>query len=210
MEKIHYQVFFTDEADTLVLINDLVNSGIVNIYLKELPSSLTDDFCTGIQSKVEGGLKLMIDYSPGLMLDLKPTHIVVGNAIIGLSDLRKQFPTLIIGAYAHSLVDCKNWELAGADFLIVDFHKFKANTLQANALIGQEAVRAFYPNKEEYGWVFMSVNTPIFVKGIKDLNEVESLWRDTDLKHIIINDQFEPSLNVQDKIDFLLKLERFL
>lgn len=209
VEQIHYQVFFTDEQETLLRMNQLVSCGILNVYLKELPTVISEHFSKALQLQVQDGLKLMIDFSHELIAVINPSIVIINEEQNVRSKVKDEFPTVKIAAHGHSLVECKNWELAGVDFLIVDYHSFSANTLQPNALIGSEALQAFYPSKEEYGWVFLSINTPVFVKGMNFITEIEILLRDTDLRHFIINDQFEPSLNMEEKVKRISNLEYF-
>lgn len=200
MKKIYYQFVFDQEESTLLLLNELILNGIFRIHIKELPTHLSPTFLQGLAELKSKGLELILSYSPELIKQLKPFSVLVENDPELIHQLKKDRPELIVCMAAHSIVECKNGELTGANELFVDLRKFRASSLQPKGLLGQEAIENFYPAKEEYGWVFLTLNTDLIVGGITSIHHMKQLFAQTDFTSVILDEWFESTLSLQEKI----------
>lgn len=200
MKKIYYQFVFDQEESTLLLLNDLILNGVFRIHIKELPAQLSPSFLQGLAESKSKGLELILSYSPELVQQLKPYSVLVENDPVLMYQLKRDRPELIVCMAAHSIVECKNGELAGANELFVDLQKFRASSLQPKGLLGQEAIENFYPAKEEYGWVFLTLNTDLIVGGITSIHQMKQLFAHTDFTSVILDERFESTLSLHEKI----------
>lgn len=200
MKKIYYQFVFDQEESTLLLLNELILNGVFRVHIKELPARLSIPFLQRLAELKSDGLELILSYSTELLDKLGPYSVIVGNDHELIKQLKKKCPELIIAMVAHSIVECKNGELAGANELFVDLKKFRVSSLQPKGLMGQEALENFYPSKEEYGWVFLTLNNDLVVGGIQSIHQMKQLFDHTDFASVILDDSFEPTLSLHEKI----------
>ncbi len=200
MKKIYYQFIFDKEESVLFLLNNLILNGVFRVRIKELPAHLSTSFLQRLAQLKSDGLELILSYSPELLEKLQPYSVFVENDPELVNQLKKDRPELIVSMGAHSIVECKNGELAGANELFVDLQKFKASNLQPKGLIGQEAIENFYPAKDQYGWVFLTLKTDLVVGGIKSIHQMKQLFNHTDFASVVLDESFESTLSLQEKI----------
>ncbi len=200
MKKIYYQFTFEQEGSTLLLLKDLLLNGVFRILIKELPTEFTTSFLHNLAGLKSEGLELILSYSPERLEKLSPFGVVVDDDYDVIDQLRKDHPQLLLCMAANSVVACKNGELAGVNELFVDLQKFRTSSLQPKGLIGQEAVENFYPAKEGYGWVFLTLNTALVIDGIQSLHQMKAVFADTDCTAILLSETFESTLSLQEKI----------
>lgn len=107
-----------------------------------------------------------------------------------ITNLSEQYPKMRIVGRAQSLAECKNWELLGADF--IDFNPpMDLDDNKSPFIIGSELYQDAIPKKEEYGWMIMSVNTPVFTSQTRSLLELSELFGRTRIAGVVISDEFE-------------------
>lgn len=200
VKKIYYQFTFDHEESTLTRINDLLLNDVFRILIKEIPLELSTTFLGQVAKLKKAGLELIISYSPELVENLAPFGLLVENNSVSIDQLKKEFPQHIICTTAYSIADCKNGELAEVHELYLDLQRFRSNSLRPSGLIGQEALEHCYPAKESYGWVFLTLNTPLVVGGIKSLHQMKQLIADTDVTAVLLSETFESTLSLQEKV----------
>ena len=71
---------------------------------------------------------------------------------------------------ASNLADFKNMELAGAKFILIDYHNIFNQGKES--ILGSEGLHSIFED-ESYGWSILTVNTPIYVYG--KLSKAQSL-----------------------------------
>ena len=132
-----------------------------------------------------------------LAVELKADGLIITDLNNDISEIRKVYPNLWIGASASSIADCKNWELKGVDFIQFKLHK---SDDQPSGILGSEHLRNMIPKKMEYGWMIMSLNTPVFILGVYNLVDLEQLYSDIAFYGVDITTLFEPDLSLTERI----------
>ncbi len=203
MKNGYYQLIFDQEEEVIQCIISLISHGVKRILLLETPENYSAQFIDELNQLSFRGLELITKDTASLLKNFIPYGVLTANDFEKINQMKTDFPNCKIVVTAHSLVDCKNAELAGADLLFVNYHKFKLKPFEPRGLMGQEAMEAAFPSKEQYGWVFLTVNTPVVVGGMKSIHEVKQLMKHTDLESVIITDDFEVKMSLEEKITAL-------
>lgn len=139
-------------------------------------------------------------------LKIGANGLCLSDFSIDVEGIRKKHPNLIIGGLATTVADCKNWELLQVDFI----HLTTANQNNLNGglhpILGSEVVQNLISKEENYGWMIMSLNTPVFVAGLSALNELNELVKNASVYGIVLTPQFESNQNLSTKINKILEI----
>ena len=132
--------------------------------------------------------KVVVSYS--CPAEYEPTDFervffeVYSDDVLNFAELH---PTLSIGCHANSVAECKNLEMVGVDYIQYDPPKD-----QPEAGMGKiPFLETLIPRKEEYGWVVMSLNTPIIVGGLNSPDEYEDIYQLADVKGVFLDEFHE-------------------
>jgi thiamine-phosphate pyrophosphorylase len=117
-----------------------------------------------INDRVELAKKVDAD---GVHLGLNDMSIEQARSILG--------PDKIIGGTANTMVDCKNAELSGTDYIGMGPFGFTDTKEELAPIIGLEGFQKLFPKDEKYGWMFMSLNLPIVAVGGIKIEDVSGL-----------------------------------
>ncbi len=112
--------------------------------------------------------------------------------------------TVLTCGQAFTNTDCMNWELKGVD--LIDYNSSQHITANPT-ILGSEGLQQLSPKNETYGWMLMSVNTPIFVSGLNTLRELQQLAEKTNFQGAFIRKNFNKETltpSIIDKIQDLL------
>jgi hypothetical protein len=119
-----------------------------------------------------------------------------------VSYLVKEAPELAIklgadGILAMDIADCKNWEMKGVDF--IQF-LLAENDSQDKVILGAELLQDMIPREEAYGWMIMSLNTPVFGLGLANKDELANLLSKASIYGLVLTQQFEQNLSLEERI----------
>lgn len=67
----------------------------------------------------------------------------------------------LIGVKATNHAECLNAEIAESDFILWDNENF-------------EELKSLSPIKHDYGWIFISINIPIYIR-IEEINDLQKI-----------------------------------
>ncbi|MFT5818985.1 MAG: thiamine monophosphate synthase [Crocinitomix sp.] len=130
--------------------------------------------------------------------------VLISDLERDLSSIRISHPDLLIGGLAYDLADCKNWEMKGVDF--IQFF-MPENGSPQGVILGSELLQDIIPREEEYGWMILSLNKPVFVLGVSDFEELKLVQEKTTIHGVVFTNQFEQKISLEERID---KMEELL
>ena len=109
----------------------------------------------------------------------------------------------MLGGLAADLSDCKNWEIKGVDFI-----QFFMPTMGSTGVVilGSELLQDIIPREEEYGWMVLSLNKPVFVLGVADFEELKLLHDKTTINGVVFTPQFEQKGSLDERIKQVLNI----
>lgn len=171
-------------------------------FVRLTPEHITDNFSEKIKAANVDRSKLILVNDPVLALSLGLENIFLEHSELDIFTVKSTYPNLNFGGLAHSLADSKNLELAKADYIEMT----APNNGRHAQPLGSELFQDVIPKEETYGWVVVSLNTPVVASGLKSLNEVEKLVGSADIKGVIISGQFEPRLELKTTVSELKKI----
>jgi hypothetical protein len=185
LDKIHYRTLSRSVKKLLEEINEVAKAGVgtIRINATHFKAEVLDE----LEDVLPSEIKLIFE-NPPHDFDV-PLHCGIHStgAFESIKDLRKSKSGQLIGATGISLADCKNLDLLKLSYLEIPL-QINYSTKRA-PMLGLEGIAALIPKETEYGWVIMSMNTPVFASGIRTLQEVKDLARNTKI-HGVIVDQF--------------------
>lgn len=88
---------------------------------------------------------------------------------------------------AYSIVDCKNWEVKGVDFIDFALNNSHQHNAFTKPLLGTEGLSNLIPLNQEYGWMVMSLNAPVFVSGVQSIAQLNEIVTCADIYGVIID-----------------------
>ncbi len=135
--------------------------------------------------------------------EINADGVLISDLDRDLSTIRSSYPNLLIGGLALDLADCKNWELKEVDFIQFGIPNSDSNQ---NVILGSEILQDIIPREEEYGWMILSLNKPVFVTGIKNFQELKSLHSKTNVYGVVFTKQFEINSSLENRISIVSNL----
>ncbi|NOQ71595.1 MAG: hypothetical protein GQ574_06325 [Crocinitomix sp.] len=144
-------------------------------------------------NKVNYLVKDDVDLADKLGLD----GVLISDLERDLSSIRISHPNLLIGGLAYDLADCKNWEMKGVDF--IQFF-MPENGSQQVVILGSELLQDIIPREEEYGWMVLSLNKPVFVLGVADFEELKLVYDKTNVSGVVFTKHFEQKFSLEERI----------
>ena len=200
MTKIHYRLA-KDTTDVLSKIERAINAGVDFVHLAS--NHLSTDFFDQLKKQNIPTEKLVLLNEPEKARELGLKNVFISNGSIDVFELKSNYPNLNFGATAYSLADCKNLELAGADYIEMIVPSKKQNSIP----LGSELMQDIIPKEESYGWVVMSLNTPVLASGIPTIKKFEKLQDSADVKGIVISETFEPNSTLESIVSYLTQAQ---
>jgi len=99
--------------------------------------------------------------------------------------------SLNVGAKALNFADCKNLELQQADFIELNV-AVKDNQ---SKMLGMELIENAIPKQDEYGWMIMSLNTPVIAAGLKNNGELSKVVKKSTMRGVLLTNSWDEDLS---------------
>lgn len=112
----------------------------------------------------------------------------------------------IIGGTANTLVDAKNVELFGADYIGLGPFKHTTTKKVLSPVLGMEGYKNIIPKKEDYGWQLATFNIPIIAIGGLEVEDIKRLKNETGIYGIALSGLIYNSKIKQELISQLYKI----
>lgn len=199
--KIHYNLVYSNDLEFVSKLDELIACGIDSVFLSAIPAVLSTDILAKLKSLSKAAVNLTIDFDNDLIHSICPNSVILPNDDANLKSIRNEYPNMRIGAAADSITQCKNWELLEIDFLVLNWSSFQSNRAAKASILGSEDPQTIFPQKEPYGWMLLSLNTPIIAAGFKSINELAIVLNDSYIDQILISSVFEPHLSISQKVN---------
>jgi len=198
--QIHYQIKSDFNSTLLESIKTLVKTGINGLVLNPGNYKITIEQGKQIAQICGENVDLIITDDLDFAKQINAKTVFLSTLDETMNNLADKYPNMRIGGGAQRLADCKNWELLDAAY--IDFNPPRASLEEEKNpfILGAELYQAVIPKKVEYGWMILSLNTPVFASNLKSLSDLEELINNTQITGVVINDDFEPKLDLGNSI----------
>jgi hypothetical protein len=204
--QIHYHIKSDFNAALLEKIERLIKGGINGVVLNPVNSKITIEQGRQIAQFCGDTAELIITDDYDFAKQINAKILFLSNLDESITDLAVEYPNMHIWGRAETLTDCKNWELLGANY--IDFNPPQTGLEEDKSpfILGAELYQAVIPKKVEYGWMILSLNTPVFASNIMSLSDLTELIDNTQIAGVIINDDFEAKLDLVNSIERIREL----
>lgn len=182
-ESIADQLSILTKAQVSAILLHPENSGFSIDQLKEIVS-----FC-------KGEMDCFVVDNLTLAKEMGASGLFFSNIQLADWSIKETNPDLIIGGRAHTLADCKNFELMDADFLTLISSVAKPLGPDNGSVLGSEIFSDIVPQQEVYGWMVSSLNVPVIAEGIYSLDELAVIAENSDIQGVLISDGFCSNLD---------------
>lgn len=179
-------------ADRLSILN---NAGISALLVHPEKSGFSIDQLKVIATFCKGEIDCFVVDNPVLAKEIGASGLFFSTIQLADWSIKESHPNLIIGGRAHSLADCKNFELMDADFLTLVPAVAKPLGADNGSIPGSEIFSDIVPQEEVYGWMVSSLNIPVIAEGVFSLEELTRIVENANTQGVLISDTFCPTLD---------------
>ena len=203
LEKIHYRTLSRTVNELLTEINTVTKAGINTIRINA--SHFKSEILEEIEDCLPSELNVIFENPPHDYSVPKNYGIHDTGSLDSLRLLKDRKKDFTIGATGISLADCKNLDLLQLAYLEIPL---QINYSSKKApILGTEGIAALIPKETEYGWVIMSINTPVYASGIRTLQEIKELARNTTIQGVVLDQLLYRESN---KAKFIKSIKSYL
>lgn len=117
------------------------------------------------------------------------SYLLLSDLNVDVNQIRRKYPKLKLGGFALSMADCKNWELRKVDF--IEFRPSRTNAKTIMPILGSEGFQEIIPKESIYGWMILSLNTPVIASEPSDYDVLTDIVKSADIQGIVISDFFQ-------------------
>ena len=101
---------------------------------------------------------------------------------------------------AYTLVDCLNWDLKNVDFIEFRQRGVKSEVREKKSLMGMESLKVLAPKEAEYGWMLMSLNTPLLLSGFAHFEELKQSLQSINAYGVCLDRHFFEKFGLIERI----------
>ncbi|WP_027420112.1 hypothetical protein [Crocinitomix catalasitica] len=199
LDCIQYRTISNSINDLKTEIDSVASAGITTFRIPE-------QFMNDVAHSSFDQLCFIVDVNSNIEI---PDAFGVHFKSFALMDQRKADIERVTGATANTLLDCKNLDLQGLNYIEVPIDLGAVDANHKNMILGSEGLQALLPKEIEYGWMLLSLATPIMASGIRSMNELEILVDQTAIHGVILDQLIYRASNKKEtvqKIQSLFKL----
>lgn len=208
ISKIQYITNGQSEIEILEEVQTSIDAGLDWVQLRVKNEDLNFlEIAKKVQNICAGKVTLIINDRVDIASELNCDGVHLGKEDMSISDARKILGNKIIGGTANTIVDCKNLEVNGADYIGLGPYRETRTKKKLSPILGLNGYLEILPKEEAYGWSLLSINTPIVAIGGIELEDVRELEKKTKIFGIAVSGMINKSNN---KKELLSKLKDIL
>ena len=177
LDTIQYRTVCNTLQDLIEEIRSTADAGIKTFRVPEV-------FMNALQDESFNDLKFIVDLHS---IAEVPQHFGVHYKASLMNDEIVPDTRNLTGATANTILNCKNFDLKGFDYLEVPIDLGVNSVNHKNSLLGSEGLQALLPKEMEYGWMLLSLATPVMASGIKSFSELELLAEQTAVHGVVLD-----------------------
>jgi len=209
ISKIQYITQSKTEKGILEEVNDVLNAGIDWIQLR-IKDDLLDFLSIAKQVKVltdKFQATLIINDKVDIVNQIDADGVHVGLTDMPIQKVRELIGSgKIIGGTANTIVDCKNVELFGADYIGLGPFRTTSTKKNLSPILGIESYQSIIPKNTSYGWDILNFNIPIVAIGGLKVNDIQLLIEQTAIYGVALSSLIYQSTNKKELIEELNRI----
>ena len=196
--KIHYLITGAEaDKDFLQLLSTASKDLVHVVRVSCLANGNSVNNLEEIAAISKGKALFFMDAACSQLTDVQPDGLFFHDPEEAMLFQKNSDDSQILAGLARTYADCKNLELANADYVLL---KPKVKR-EYSSILGMEAFSNLIPKNETYGWMITNINTPVIAAGLRSLKELEELKKVAGINGIQISAGFEPQLHSREKVE---------
>ncbi len=204
--RIHYDYRKISKTDFNIELDEIISSGISFMRINPLKDNLSLEEGQLIAAACKGKVDLIVVDDLDYALGIDAQGLYITSQELKVEDIMKAHPELSIGALAGSVAECKNWELKGVDYIELNVNPRKDVKPDLPTILGTEIFKDLISKEESYGWMILSLNTPVIVSGLTSISQLRGLEKHADFHGVLITELFENKAVLTDKVARILEV----
>ena len=203
--KIQYITQALGKTSILEEVNTVLEAGIdwVQLRIKEETEDL-EETAVEVKRKCEGKATFILNDRVELAQKIGADGVHLGKKDMPITEARKLFGEhKIIGGTANTIADCKNLEIAGADYIGMGPYAFTETKKELSPILGLEGFKNLFPKEDDYGWMILSINTPVVAIGGIQLADVDLLANETSVHGVALSGLIYQAENKRELVEQL-------
>ena len=192
MEKISRLQYITQgltEEAIIREVEEMLEAGIDWIQLRikndgvDIPA-----VAETVKEMCAGWAKLIINDRVDIAVAIDADGVHLGQEDMPVEEARSLLgPDKIIGGTANTLVQCKNLELNGVDYIGLGPFTYTDTKKKLSPVLGLEGIARIVPKEVPYGWMLLSLNVPVVAIGGITPQDVPVLLEQTGIHGIAVS-----------------------
>jgi thiamine-phosphate pyrophosphorylase len=206
ISKIQYITQSQSENDILEEVYSVLNAGVNWVQLRIKDDSL--DFLV-IAKQVKAltdkhQATLIINDNVDVVKQIDADGVHVGLTDMPIQKVREVIGfDKIIGGTANTIVDCKNIEFYGADYIGLGPFRATLTKKKLSPILGIEGYKSIIPKNTAYGWDILNFNIPIVAIGGLRVDDIKLLKQQTGVYGVALSSLIYQSTNKKVLVDEL-------
>jgi thiamine-phosphate pyrophosphorylase len=206
ISKIQYITQSQSENDILEEVYSVLNAGVNWVQLRIKDDSL--DFLV-IAKQVKAltdkhQATLIINDNVDVVKQIDADGVHVGLTDMPIQKVREVIGfDKIIGGTANTIVDCKNIEFYGADYIGLGPFRATLTKKKLSPILGIEGYKSIIPKNTAYGWDILNFNIPIVAIGGLRVDDIKLLKQQTGVYGVALSSLIYQSTNKKELVDEL-------
>jgi thiamine-phosphate pyrophosphorylase len=210
INTLQYITQSNSEESILSEVKTVLEAGITWVQLRIKEESL-DYLRIAKQVKIltdKAESVLIINDRVDIAIEIDADGVHVGLTDMPIQEVRTLIGTdKIIGGTANTVVDAKNAELFGADYIGLGPFKHTTTKKVLSPVLGIEGYKNSIPKTEPYGWQLATFNIPILAIGGLVIDDILALKKETGIHGVALSGLI---YNSEDKPNLIKELKEIL
>ena len=210
INTLQYITQSNSEESILSEVKTVLEAGITWVQLRIKEESL-DYLRIAKQVKIltdKAESVLIINDRVDIAIEIDADGVHVGLADMPIQEVRTLIGIgKIIGGTANTVVDAKNAELFGADYIGLGPFKHTTTKKVLSPVLGIEGYKNSIPKTEPYGWQLATFNIPILAIGGLGIDDILLLKKETGIHGVALSGLI---YNSENKLNLIKELKEIL